>query len=268
EPVAASPALPAQGGDQDVPRRQLVCVRLASFPSALSRSTPSSNVLFHVHNPCASNAGSRTATRRHVVDYGRTYVVRPKGRHQATIVWLHGLGDNGASWYQLLETLPLPNVRWFDIADPSQDGPDDADALEASAAHIANLLSSEPADGIAFDVTYHRRTAGLSILTPLGFSPPPTGTVKLGIGGFSMGAATALYSASCFAHGRYGNGGRYPINLSAVVGLSGWLPCSRSVLYPKSAHPLGVYLSMSCLLLLCMNGRHKKEYEYLGSFFI
>ncbi|RWV93036.1 hypothetical protein GW17_00044535 [Ensete ventricosum] len=54
------------------------------------------HVLFHVHNPCASNAGSRTATRRHVVDYGRTYVVRPKGRHQATIVWLHGLGDNGA----------------------------------------------------------------------------------------------------------------------------------------------------------------------------
>ena len=41
----------------------------------------------------------------------------------------------------------------FDIADPSQDGPDDADGLEASAAHIANLLSSEPADGIAFDVS-------------------------------------------------------------------------------------------------------------------
>ncbi|THU48818.1 hypothetical protein C4D60_Mb06t03000 [Musa balbisiana] len=111
-------------------------------------------------------SGSRSATRRHV-DYGRTYVVRPKGRHRATIVWLHGLGDNGASWYQLLETLPLPNIKWicptaptrpvslfgFDIADPSQDGPDDADGLEASAAHIANLLSSEPADGIAFDVS-------------------------------------------------------------------------------------------------------------------
>ncbi|RWW81999.1 hypothetical protein BHE74_00009566 [Ensete ventricosum] len=162
------------------------------------------HVLFHVHNPCASNAGSRTATRRHVVDYGRTYVVRPKGRHQATIVWLHGLGDNGArtnameqmanvnalltvggnnslapiKW--ICPTAPtrpvalfggFPCTAWFDIADPSQDGPDDADALEASAAHIANLLSSEPADGIAFDVTYHRRTAGLSILTPLGFLP-------------------------------------------------------------------------------------------------
>ncbi|KAI3801691.1 hypothetical protein L1987_29803 [Smallanthus sonchifolius] len=30
--------------------------------------------------------------------------------------------------------------------------------------------------------------------------------VKLGIGGFSMGAACALYFATCFVHGRYGNG--------------------------------------------------------------
>ena len=29
-------------------------------------------------------------------EFGRTYVVRPKGKHQATIVWLHGLGDNGS----------------------------------------------------------------------------------------------------------------------------------------------------------------------------
>lgn len=52
-------------------------------------------------------------------------------------------------------------------------------------------------------------------------------TVKVGIGGFSMGAATALYSASCFALGRYGNGIPYSVNLRAVVGLSGWLPGSR-----------------------------------------
>ncbi|CAL9117477.1 unnamed protein product, partial [Musa textilis] len=216
-------------------------LRSASFPSALPRSTAPSMVLFHVHNACASNAGSRAATRRHV-DYGRTYVVRPKGRHRATIVWLHGLGDSGASWYQLLESLPLPNIKWicptaptrpvallggfpctawFDVADPSQDGPDDADGLEASAAHIANLLSSEPAD------------------------------VKLGIGGFSMGAATALHSASCFAHGRYGNGGRYPINLSAVVGLSGWLPCSRSLKAKVESSQEAARRAASLPLLLC-----------------
>lgn len=51
--------------------------------------------------------------------------------------------------------------------------------------------------------------------------------VKLAVGGFSMGAATSLYSATCFAQGKYGNGNSYPSNLSAVVGLSGWLPCSK-----------------------------------------
>lgn len=53
-------------------------------------------------------------------------------------------------------------------------------------------------------------------------------TVKLGVGGFSMGAATALYSATCFTAGKYGNDSPYPANLSEVVGLSGWLPCAKS----------------------------------------
>ncbi|KAG9459695.1 hypothetical protein H6P81_004203 [Aristolochia fimbriata] len=167
-----------------------------------------------------SSLGSGSRTARRTFEFGRTHVVRPKGRHQATIVWLHGLGDNGSSWSQLLETLPLPNIKWicptaptrpvaifggfpcaawFDVKDLSEDGSDDVEGLDASAAHVANLLSTEPAD------------------------------IKIGVGGFSMGAATALYSGTCCAHGRYGNGNPYPINLSAVVGLSGWLPCSRSL---------------------------------------
>ncbi|XP_011035658.1 PREDICTED: acyl-protein thioesterase 2-like [Populus euphratica] len=163
-------------------------------------------------------SGSRPARRN--FEFGRTYVVRPKGKHQATIVWLHGLGDNGSSWSQLLENLPLPNIKWicptaptrpvallggfpctawFDVGEISEDSPDDWEGLDASAAHVANLLSTEPAD------------------------------VKVAIGGFSMGAATALYSATCAALGQYGNGNAYPINLRAVVGLSGWLPGSRSL---------------------------------------
>ncbi|PKI71161.1 hypothetical protein CRG98_008459 [Punica granatum] len=165
-----------------------------------------------------SSAGSRTSRR--TFEFGRTYVVRPRGKHQATIVWLHGLGDNGLSWSQLFESLHLPNVKWicptaptrpvtllggfpctawFDVGELSDEGPDDWEGLDASAAHIANFLSAEPAD------------------------------VKVGIGGFSMGAATALYSAVCWASGRYVNGIPYPINLRAVMGLSGWLPGSRSL---------------------------------------
>lgn len=163
-------------------------------------------------------SGSRAARR--TFEFGRTHVVRPKGKHQATIVWLHGLGDNGSSWSQLLESLPLPNIKWicptaptrpvailggfpctawFDVGELSDDGPEDWEGLDASAAHIANLLSTEPVD------------------------------VKVGIGGFSMGAAVALYSATCCALGRYGNGIPYYVNLRAVVGLSGWLPGSRNL---------------------------------------
>ncbi|PKI48521.1 hypothetical protein CRG98_031143 [Punica granatum] len=127
------------------------------------------------HQQHGTSSGSRTATRN--FEFGRTHVVRPKGKHQATIVWLHGLG--------------------FDVGEISEEGTDDWEGLDASAAHVANLLSTEPAD------------------------------VKLGIGGFSMGAATAIYSATCFALGKYANGNPYTVNLRAVVGLSGWLPGAR-----------------------------------------
>lgn len=163
---------------------------------------------------------SSTGSGGRNLEFGRTYVVRPKGRHLATMVWLHGLGDNGSSASQLVESLPLPNVKWicptaptrpvtlvggfpctawFDVGEISEDTPADTEGLDASAAHIANLLSTEPPN------------------------------VKLGVGGFSMGASTALYSASCYALRRFGNRNPYPIELRAVIGLSGWLPAPRSL---------------------------------------
>ncbi|CAN1215457.1 Acyl-protein thioesterase 2, partial [Linum perenne] len=165
-----------------------------------------------------SLSGGKTAKR--AFDFGKTFVVRPKGKHQATVVWLHGLGDNGSSWSQLLETLPLQNIKWicptaptrpitmfggfpstawFDVRELSEDAPDDVEGLDAAANHVANLLASEPAD------------------------------IKIAIGGFSMGAATSLYSGTCFTMGKYADGNPYPANLTAVVGLSGWLPCSKTL---------------------------------------
>ncbi|KAM3320994.1 acyl-protein thioesterase 2 isoform X1 [Capsicum chacoense] len=162
--------------------------------------------------------GSVAGTARRAFEFGQTYVVKPKGKHQATIVWLHGLGDNGSSWSNLLETLPLPNIKWicptapqrpitlfggfpstawFDVNDLSENAIDDEEGLDASAAYVASLLATEPPH------------------------------IKLGVGGFSMGAATSLYSATCVVLGKYGNGNSYPVNLSAAVGLSGWLPCAK-----------------------------------------
>ncbi|KAK4802602.1 hypothetical protein SAY86_000805 [Trapa natans] len=188
----------------------------------------------------ATSSGSRTARRN--FEFGRTYVVRPKGKHQATIIWLHGLGDNGSSVSQLLESLPLPNIKWicptaptrpvallggfsctawFDVEEISEAGADDWEGLDASASHIANLLSTEPTD------------------------------VKLGIGGFSMGAATAIYSATCFALGKYGNGSPYTVNLRAVVGLSGWLPGARSLRNKIEESNEAVRRAASLPILLC-----------------
>ncbi|CAH1426451.1 unnamed protein product [Lactuca virosa] len=133
------------------------------------------------------------------------------------------------SWSQILETLPLPNIKWicptspvqtinfiwwtfyncmlesksvcnckgFDVTDISEDAIQDVEGMDASAAHVLSLLSNEPPN------------------------------IKLGVGGFSMGAATAIYSARCFARGKLGNGTRYSAHLAAVVGLSGWLPCAN-----------------------------------------
>lgn len=49
------------------------------------------------------HSGGRSSRR---VDYGKTFVVRPKGRHLATIVWLHGLGDNGARYPLIARLIP------------------------------------------------------------------------------------------------------------------------------------------------------------------
>ncbi|CAL5339011.1 unnamed protein product [Camellia sinensis] len=70
----------------------------------------------------------------------------------------------------------FPRTAWFDVRELSEDSPDDFEGLDASVAHIANLLSTEPADILNL--------------------------------------------------GKYGNGIDYPVNLRAIVGLSGWLPSS------------------------------------------
>ncbi|WRX33921.1 Phospholipase/carboxylesterase/thioesterase - like 4 [Theobroma cacao] len=184
--------------------------------------------------------GGRTVRR--ALEFGRTYVVRDIleiSLQRFILIYVFILFG---SWSQLLETLPLPNIKWicptaptqpitvfggfpstawFDVGDLSEDAPDDIEGLDAAAAHVANLLSTEPAD------------------------------IKLGVGGFSMGAATSLYSATCFTHGKYGNGNPYPANLNAVVALSGWLPCSKTLKDKIEAQGEAVTRARHLPILLC-----------------
>lgn len=55
-------------------------------------------------------------------------------------------------------------VPGFDVGEISEEGADDWEGLDASAAHIANLLSTEPADG-SLEPKYTRITiVGLASL--------------------------------------------------------------------------------------------------------
>ncbi|KAF5461433.1 hypothetical protein F2P56_017535 [Juglans regia] len=129
-------------------------------------------------------------------------VTRAQGTNASSLLYLPlpklvpALGNSSSSKYKM--DLPhSSNSAGFDVGDFSEEDPDDLEGLDASAAYVANLLSTEPAD------------------------------VKLGVGGFSMGAATALHSVMCLVSGKYANGNPYRANLNAIVSLSGWLPCSR-----------------------------------------
>ncbi|KAM0020670.1 putative lysophospholipase [Helianthus debilis subsp. tardiflorus] len=90
-------------------------------------------------------------------------------------------------------------ARGFDVVGVSEDASQDVQGMDASAAYVLSLFSTEPPNS------------------------------KLGVGGFSMGAATAIYPASCFVCGKFGNGTGCRTHLDAVFGLSGWLPCARAL---------------------------------------
>lgn len=48
--------------------------------------------------------------------------------------------------FQCYIKMTYPIITGFDAQDISEDAPDDLEGLDASASHVANLLSTEPAD--------------------------------------------------------------------------------------------------------------------------
>ncbi|GJX00255.1 alpha/beta hydrolase fold protein, partial [Tanacetum coccineum] len=73
----------------------------------------------------------------------------------------------------------------------------------------------------------------------------------LGVVSFSMGVVMALYCATCHALGQYGNGIRFPINLSVVMSMNGWIPCSRIVRSRVHASQEAIRRASSLHILLC-----------------
>lgn len=60
-------------------------------------------------------------------------------------------------------------ISGFDVAELSEDGPDDIEGLDSSVAHIAKLLSTEPSDGKFFHcitlISQHCIATSMSIFT-------------------------------------------------------------------------------------------------------
>src|SRR5689334_19639814 len=128
----------------------------------------------------------------------------------ASVIWMHGLGDDGRGWSEVVPALALPRelaIRfifphapvmpvtinngmqmraWYDIRQTNLNERADLDGVRASQAHVQALIAREAARGITA-----RRTV---------------------LAGFSQGGAIALYA-----------GLRFKERLAGIVALSTYL---------------------------------------------
>ncbi|KAH7722529.1 phospholipase/Carboxylesterase [Aphelenchoides avenae] len=135
-------------------------------------------------------------------------VVPAQGQHTGTLIFFHGLGDQGSGWAQVFQQeirLPhfkyiLPNAAtravtlnfgmqmpaWYDLFGLTEDVHEDEAGIALATKYTHELIDKEIAAGI------------------------PANRIMLG--GFSMGGALAIYAALT-----------YPQTLGGVVGLSSFL---------------------------------------------
>jgi len=141
-------------------------------------------------------------------------VVAPSGKHTATVIFLHGLGDTGHGWASTIAGIRPAHVKvicptaakmpvslnsgfqmpsWFDLLSLDPDGKEDEAGIKR-AAQLVDLLIDEEV-----------KTSGLS-------------SERVLVGGFSQGGALALYTA---LHTRH--------KLAGVVALSCWYPLHKQI---------------------------------------
>ncbi len=139
-----------------------------------------------------------------------TILVAPPGRHDATVIWMHGLGADGSDFLPIVTQLGLPSnhgirfifphapVRtitlnqgmsmrgWYDVKALNTGTEPDVDGIVSSSSSIAELVQNERSSGI------------------------PANRIMLA--GFSQGGAIALYC-----------GLRYSVPLAGICALSCYL---------------------------------------------
>eukprot|EP00742_Colponemidia_sp_Colp-10_P002360 GILJ01002516.1.p1 GENE.GILJ01002516.1~~GILJ01002516.1.p1 ORF type:complete len:281 (-),score=39.66 GILJ01002516.1:190-960(-) len=136
-------------------------------------------------------------------------VIPPTGEHKSTLIWMHGLGDSAAGFYDLFlpaEGLLAPGVKvvllnapvrpitvnggmrmrgWYDIYSMDRLRKEDEEGIAQSVVSVSAVIDQE------------------SLLV---------GSNKIVVGGFSQGAAMSVRTAL-----------EYPAKLAGVVALSGYV---------------------------------------------
>ncbi|KAI8060049.1 putative acyl-protein thioesterase-1 [Gongronella butleri] len=158
--------------------------------------------------------------------------VPPTAAHEATVIWLHGLGDSGAGWYFLAEHLgpQFPGIRWLFPNAP----------LRALA---ANDMSMTPA---WFNVAGFDKASGMQQVDEQGMLESvatidkiiqqelATGA-KVILGGFSQGCVITLLTAVSTKE-----------RLAGVIGASGWLALGE-----KATQQMMTDVSKAAPFLIC-----------------
>lgn len=130
------------------------------------------------------------------------------GKHSATLIFLHGLGDTGDGWLQMLSEICPSHIKiicphapvapvslnfgmqmpsWFDIKSLSFDADEDEKGIIASSDRLKGIMAEEVAAGIPIE--------------------------RIVVGGFSQGGAVALHTFLSYAE-----------KMGGCIGLSTFLP--------------------------------------------
>mmetsp|Transcript_12356 Transcript_12356/g.29593 ORF Transcript_12356/g.29593 Transcript_12356/m.29593 type:complete len:264 (+) Transcript_12356:242-1033(+) len=120
-------------------------------------------------------------------------IVAPTAQHSASVIWMHGLGDQGAGWASHAPELKMPWVKWIfpnapnravtinmgaqmpawaDIKGLSPEAPEDEEGTMQTRDMVHKLIASEVASGIPAS--------------------------RIVVGGFSQGGAMAGFA--CLTH--------------------------------------------------------------------
>ena len=139
------------------------------------------------------------------------YIVKPTAKHTASVIFLHGLGDNGYGWSEGFEEIKESHIKyifpnapempvslnggfkmpaWFDLYSLTPTGKEDEAGIKKAAEKLKELIKEEekhvPADRIV-------------------------------IGGFSQGGALSMYTALTLQK-----------QLGGLLALSSWLPLHKA----------------------------------------